>query len=168
MFSLDVSCWIVTMEILQLPWSRRCLLVNTPRLNFQVNCNVSYLQDNSSARITQKTQPLYCCRRVFTVPFHKNCRGADDIENIDLSVVPRNGRCLQSHWVATGLYATLWIMLRPLKEGLTHNVLVTYKVWIMQLFSLMKILLLIYWYYVKYELRYFLSRACLSLMYCYQ
>jgi hypothetical protein len=26
------------MEILQVPWSRRCLLVNTPQLNYQLNC----------------------------------------------------------------------------------------------------------------------------------
>jgi hypothetical protein len=45
-------------------------------------CRRSCLQDNSSARTTQKTQPLYCCRGVFTAPLHSNGRGADHIENI--------------------------------------------------------------------------------------
>jgi hypothetical protein len=104
------------MEILQLPWSCRCPLVNTPHLNSQVNCSVSCLQDNSSVRTTQKTQPLCCCRGVFTAPLHSNYRGADYIENTVLLLLRTcmlralriNDRCLPSQWFAAGLYATVF------------------------------------------------------------
>jgi hypothetical protein len=81
-FSLDIS-WqrILTMEILQLPWSRHCPLVHTPHLNPRLNCSTNCLQDNSSAWTTQKTQPLYCCRDVSRAPLHSNGRGPDHIEN---------------------------------------------------------------------------------------
>jgi hypothetical protein len=106
---------ILTVETLQLPWSHRFPLVNSPHLNSQLNCSASSLQDNSSARTTQKTQLLYCCRGMFTAPFYSNDRGADHIENgvllllraCMLRPLPSNVRCLQSHFLATGLYATL-------------------------------------------------------------
>jgi hypothetical protein len=105
---------LLTMEILQLPWSRRCPLVNTLHRNSQRNCRATCLQDNSSPRATQKTHPLYCCRCVFTAPLHRNGRGADHIENTlllllacMLRALPSNGLCLQSHCLATGLYVTI-------------------------------------------------------------
>jgi hypothetical protein len=52
-----------------------------PRLHMVCLGRPNCLQDNSSARTTQETQPLYCCRGVFTVPLHSNGRGADHIEN---------------------------------------------------------------------------------------
>jgi hypothetical protein len=111
MFSLDVSCYrILTTEILQLPWSRRCPLVSTPQLNYQLNCSANCLQDNFSARITQKTQPFYCCRGMFTALLHSNCRGADHIENtvlLLLHALTSNSLCLQSHCLATSIYATI-------------------------------------------------------------
>jgi hypothetical protein len=39
---------------------------------------------NPSARTTQKTQLLYCWGGVFTALLHKNCHGADHIENTAL------------------------------------------------------------------------------------
>jgi hypothetical protein len=39
---------------------------------------IKNLQDDSSVRTTQKTQPLYSCRGVFTAQLHS---GADHIEN---------------------------------------------------------------------------------------
>jgi hypothetical protein len=48
---------ILTMETLQLPWSRHCLLVNTSHLNSQLNCSASCLHDNSSARTARKHSP---------------------------------------------------------------------------------------------------------------
>jgi hypothetical protein len=74
----------------------------------------SFLQDNSSVRATQKTQPLYWCRYVFTTPLHSNGRAADHIENIVrllracmLRSLPSNDHCLHSLCLATGLYATI-------------------------------------------------------------
>jgi hypothetical protein len=52
-------------------------VANIPQLNCSANC----LQDNSTGRITQKTQPLFCCRGVFTAPLYSNGRGSDHIEN---------------------------------------------------------------------------------------
>jgi hypothetical protein len=60
------------MKILQLPWSCRCRLINTPHLNSHLNCSASCLEDNFSARTTKKTQSLYCCRGVFTTALHSN------------------------------------------------------------------------------------------------
>jgi hypothetical protein len=101
-------------EILQLPWSRRCPLVNTPHLSPQLNCSANCFQDNSSARSAQKTQPLYCCSGLFTVPLHSNGHGADHIQDIVLLLcacmlraLPINGRCLQSHCLAMGLHTTV-------------------------------------------------------------
>jgi hypothetical protein len=45
--------------------------------------NVGFLEDNSSARITQKTQ-LLSFVEVFTAPLRSNGRGADRIEKIVL------------------------------------------------------------------------------------
>jgi hypothetical protein len=66
----------------------------------------SCLQDTSSSRITQKTQPLY---------FYRGGRGADHIQNTVLllracilQTLPSNICCLQSHCLAVGLYATVW------------------------------------------------------------
>jgi hypothetical protein len=111
LFSLNVSWYrILTMEILQLPWSRCCPLLNTPQLNSQLNYSASCLQDNSSARTMQKTQPLYCCRGVFTKLLNNIGRGADHIEITFLLLrayillaLPSNARCLQSHCLATVL-----------------------------------------------------------------
>jgi hypothetical protein len=89
------------MKILQLLCSRRYCPSNIP----QLNCNPSCLQDNSSAWTTQKTQPLYCSRSVYRA----------HIENTVLVLsyacmlrtLLNNGRCLQSHCLATDLYATV-------------------------------------------------------------
>jgi hypothetical protein len=105
------------MEILQRLWSRRCSLVNTPHLKPELKCSANCLQNNSSSRATQKTQPLYCCTSTFTAPLHSNGRGMDHMENIVLLVLgrcmlrelPNNGLCLQSHCLATGLYVTVLI-----------------------------------------------------------
>jgi hypothetical protein len=51
------------MEILQLLWSRRCPLVNTPHLNSPLKYSANFLQNNSSACNAQKTQPFYCLSR---------------------------------------------------------------------------------------------------------
>jgi hypothetical protein len=72
-------------------------------------------QNKYSARTTRKTQPLYCCRDVFKAPLHSYLCSADHIENVVLLFVrpgmllmlPSNGRCLPSHCLATGLYATI-------------------------------------------------------------
>jgi hypothetical protein len=105
---------ILPMEILQLRWSRRCPLANTPHLNSQLHCGASCIQDNSSARTTQKAQLLYCCGGVFTAPIHSNDREAEHKENTVLPLLralPSNSCCLQSHCLATGLYATICIAL---------------------------------------------------------
>jgi hypothetical protein len=62
----------------------------------------------------QKTQSLYRCGDVFTAPLHGIDRGSDKIENTVLLLsracmlraLPCNGRCLPSHCLAAGLYAT--------------------------------------------------------------
>jgi hypothetical protein len=74
------------------------------------------LQDNSSAGATQKTQPLYCRRSLFTAPLNSNGRCSDHIENSVLLLLhvrmlralSSNGRSLQSHCLAMGLYATIF------------------------------------------------------------
>jgi hypothetical protein len=76
----------------------------------QLNCGTSCLQDNFSERTTQKTQPLYCCRRVFTTLLHSNSHSADHTENTILLLLsacmlwalPSNVCCLE-----TGLYTTI-------------------------------------------------------------
>jgi hypothetical protein len=76
----------------------------------------SCFQDNSSARTMQKTQLLYCCRGMFTTLLHSNSCGADHIENTVLlllhacmlQALPSNSHYLQSHCLATGLYATIF------------------------------------------------------------
>jgi hypothetical protein len=90
----------------------------TPTSELPLNSSSSCLQDNSSARTTQKTRPLYCCRGVFTAPLQSNGRGADYIENTALLssrafillALPSNGWSLLSHCLATGLYATITIV----------------------------------------------------------
>jgi hypothetical protein len=77
---------------------------------------VSFLQDNSSARAISKTPFFYCCARVrfrgnvFTEPLLRN--GLHNPVVIFLRTCmsrasPSNGRCLQSHRLATGLYSTV-------------------------------------------------------------
>jgi hypothetical protein len=93
------------MKILQLLCSRRYCPENIP----QMNCRANSIQDNSSSRITQKSQPLYCCRGVFIAPLHSNGRGADHTENTVLlfsracmlRALLNNGRCLPIHCLAT-------------------------------------------------------------------
>jgi hypothetical protein len=86
----------------------RTLVVTVRRisrqLNSKVNFSASYLQDNSLERTTQKTQPIYCCRGVFTGPWYSNGRGANNIEItiLLLRALLINGRCLPSHCLATG------------------------------------------------------------------
>jgi hypothetical protein len=107
------------MEVLQLLRARRYCPANIPQLNCKskwVLCEMSCLQSISSAWTSQKTQPPYCCGGMFTAPLHINGRGADHIENTvlllscarKLRALPSNGRCLQSHCLATGLYATVY------------------------------------------------------------
>jgi hypothetical protein len=75
------------------------------------------LEDDSSASITQETQPLYCFRCVFTGLLHSNGRGAYHIENTvlllshtcKLRALPRNGRCLPSHYLVTGLNGRVFL-----------------------------------------------------------
>jgi hypothetical protein len=54
--------------------------------------NASFLDDNSSARITQKTQPLFFVE-IFTAPLRRNGRGADHIEKtvLLLRALPSKG-----------------------------------------------------------------------------
>jgi hypothetical protein len=65
------------MTILLFLCSRRYCPANIPQLHRSASC----LQDNSSARTTQKTQPLYCWRGLFTASLHSNGLEADHIEN---------------------------------------------------------------------------------------
>jgi hypothetical protein len=105
---------LLTVEILHLPWSSLCPLVKAPHLNSQLNCSASF-QQSSSAQSTQKTQILSCCRGLFTAPLHSNGHGADHIGNTILLLLRAcmlrslrsNGRCLQSHCLTAGLYATI-------------------------------------------------------------
>jgi hypothetical protein len=69
---------LLTVEILQLHALRSYLHSLPCRTQLgRPRC----LQDNYSARPTQKTQPLYCCRGVFTASFHSNGRCADHIKH---------------------------------------------------------------------------------------
>jgi hypothetical protein len=82
----------------------------------QLNC----LQDNSSARTTSKIPFFYCC---VLVRFFGNVFSKLFLINVFhnavvllllacmLRTLPSNGRCLQSHLIATGLYATLLLLL---------------------------------------------------------
>jgi hypothetical protein len=100
------------------PMTRKAVMEVFEPTSTRLNSSVSCLQDNSSARTTQKTQPLYCCRGVFTAPLHSNGRCADRIENTVLLLLhacmlralASNGRCLQSHCLATDLYATIYCL----------------------------------------------------------
>jgi hypothetical protein len=47
-------------------------------------CNCRYI---ASTPTTQKTQPLYCCRGVFTTLLLSNGHRADHIENTSVSIV---------------------------------------------------------------------------------
>jgi hypothetical protein len=56
------------MKILQLPWSRRCPLVNTPHLNFQLNCSQSQSHvttDDQSASLSWNKAPIWGLRPDF-------------------------------------------------------------------------------------------------------
>jgi hypothetical protein len=79
----------------------------------QIKC----LEDNSSARATSKTPFFYCCAsvrfrwNVFTEPLLRN--GLHNpvvllLRACMLRALPNNGRCLQTHRLATGLYVTLY------------------------------------------------------------
>jgi hypothetical protein len=89
------------MEILQLLWSRRCPLVNIPQLNSQPKCSENCLQDNTTARTTQKAQLFYCCTDEFTAPLHSNDRDADHIENTVLLVLRA---CCESYLATADVY----------------------------------------------------------------
>jgi hypothetical protein len=81
----------------------------------QRNCSISCLQDNFLERTTQKIQPLYCCRGMFTTPLHSNSHSANHTENTILLLLtacmlwalPSNVRCLQSHCLAMGLFTII-------------------------------------------------------------
>jgi hypothetical protein len=72
---------------------------NPPPRWISLNSRASCLQDNSSVRTTEKTQPLYCWGGVFTASVHsKNC-SAYHIENTALQCLPAfvsAGTCLPS------------------------------------------------------------------------
>jgi hypothetical protein len=94
-----------------------------------------------SARTTQKTQPLYCSRGVFTSSLYSNGRGADSIENAVilllrtcvLRTLSSNGRCLQIHCIATGLYATILILCWRCSEVQLNNLSRSTKYWTSQM-----------------------------------
>jgi hypothetical protein len=83
-----------------------------------LNCTANCPQISSPALTTQKTQPLYCCRGVFTEPLRTKCGGTGHIKNIVLLLLCAwmlrallsKGRCLKSHCLTTGLYATMCLM----------------------------------------------------------
>jgi hypothetical protein len=85
--------------------------VNIP----QLNSNTNWLQDKSSERTMQKTQPLHCCRGMYIMPLHRKDHSTDHTEDTFLlllcmcllRVLPSNGRRLPSHCLAMGSYATL-------------------------------------------------------------
>jgi hypothetical protein len=55
-------------------FSFRCSPVNTPQLNPQLPSSANCLQDNSSARTTQRKQPLCCWEGLFTDSLPSNKR----------------------------------------------------------------------------------------------
>jgi sulfatase maturation enzyme AslB (radical SAM superfamily) len=55
-----------------------------PANNSRLNCSASFLQNNSSAWTTKKTQPRHCCRRMSAAPLRSNGCGKDHIENTGL------------------------------------------------------------------------------------
>jgi hypothetical protein len=75
----------------------------------------SCLQDNSSAQIMQKTQPLYCCRGMFTglLPSQLSQHGPHRKHHSSfvawclLQALPSNCCYLHSHCLAVGLHATI-------------------------------------------------------------
>jgi hypothetical protein len=109
----------LAMKNIQLLCSGRYYVTSIP----QLNCSANFLQDTSSSRTTQKTRPFYCCRGVFTAPFHSNGSYVDHIEYpaLVLSLARmlrtflRNGRCLQSHSLATDLHVTLPVQHRVMR-----------------------------------------------------
>jgi hypothetical protein len=66
-------------------------------------------------KVKRLKKHLYCCRCVFNSPLHNNYRGEDYIEHTVLILLhacmlralPTNDRCLQSHCLVTGVYATI-------------------------------------------------------------
>jgi hypothetical protein len=100
----------------------------TRRATVEVFEPTSCLQNNSSARTTQKTHSLSCCRGLFTAPLHNNGRGTDHIENELLILLrtcmyralPSNGRCLHSNCLITGLYATIIIIIIIIMREIIH------------------------------------------------
>jgi hypothetical protein len=130
------------MNILQLPWSRCYSPANIRQLNYSASC----LQGNSSARITQKTRPLHCCRCLFTMSFHSKGREADHRENpvlllsraCRLRVLPSNGHYLPSHCFATGICPTIYVdecvtnflaFIWKINMGETYALFLTSPVW---------------------------------------
>jgi hypothetical protein len=110
-FSLVVS-WKWRLFLFRYP------LINTPQMNPQLTPVASIVLKITIRHEPRRKHSLYFCRGVFTSSLHSNSRGADDIENSVLLLLrawmlrtlPSNGRCLQSHCLATGLYATImWI-----------------------------------------------------------
>jgi hypothetical protein len=94
------------MEILQLPWSRRCQLLNTPQLNYGARC----FQDNPSGRTTQKTSPFVVVevclpRRCIATIAARTTQKPPSFYCCGLYLATA---AVYSHYLATGLYATIY------------------------------------------------------------
>jgi hypothetical protein len=76
-----------TVGIFQLHAFIFCLQQPPMQNSAELTASPSYLQDNSSAWTTQKTQPFCCCRGMFTMPLHSNGCGVDNIENTPFAAV---------------------------------------------------------------------------------
>jgi hypothetical protein len=81
-----------------------------------LNWNVAPIVFKITPRQEPRRKHSFCCwRGVFTAPLHSNFYGKDHRENTVLLLLlpymlralPSNGSCLQSHCLATGLYATI-------------------------------------------------------------
>jgi hypothetical protein len=89
-FALNGTC-----QLLVYAHNVNLLRDNVNAVKESPNC----LQGNSSARTTQKTQPLYRCRGVFTAPLHSKVRGgADHTENTPFPAVTLLLRAYSLQW----------------------------------------------------------------------
>jgi hypothetical protein len=141
--------WLLPREILQLLWSCRCPLINTPHLNSQLqlstNCSLGTPELDCRISTNYSLQP-FCTNRientvsnntpivtdVFTYPFLRN-RLQKPVVLLLLTCVLRalanNCCCLQNHCLAMGLYVTIYtcfIIVQSQFVGRRENFLTSY------------------------------------------
>jgi hypothetical protein len=147
------------MEILQLPWSRRCPVVNTPNLNLQryllsLHCR-AHLSTNCSFGTSEldwrlSTELLFIITSHEPNRKHRSQQYPYCLRACMLLALLSNGRCLQSHCSAPGLYAKLHsvvLFIIPIERSSFLWTLLIFH----SEFRCGFVRPLIHWYLLKYE-----------------